>query len=421
MKIPAALLGLILLGACGASEPASLDGHTDSAPLADLSTPTSGAPAGDTSAETVQKDTNDPNAVVDRARNLLFIQVDLFQSGANTSPDYALAEMLALMGREDLIVPPEDETLNACPRRWVDPVDAISQSTRSARVVVLVEQPHHSRQRAFINDVASALIEDGFDYYASDGFDLSNPPLNLPEFAKLDEGLFVREPMFGRLVRNLKARNVKFLSLDVLMPALTSPTPELLAQRETDRRILQADRLALKILDSDPDAKVLVHLIDPNDTDNSAFSNAVDYPIAQFAERVKQKTGETPLLLGQTKCDAPWTGSVMLPKLGRGGRHTDKYGIVVAHPVDTLKDGRPEWRRARGDKDVAVPEQFLNLSQPVIIEARRVDDPEISVPEDRLLLLPGDTLPLLLPDGSYRIEAWTKNGPVGGPVNVLVE
>ncbi|MGH1422338.1 MAG: hypothetical protein ACRBEQ_11010 [Hyphomonas sp.] len=409
MKKFAALLGIFMLSACSASEP-------ETAPKQIIAETV----AATESAQIVETEPA-PDTVVARTRNLLFMQVDLFQNGADPSPDYALAEMLALMGREDLITSPENEGVSQCPRRWVDPVDSITQSSSNARVVVLVEHPHRSRQRAFINDVASALIDEGFSYYASDGFDLSNPPLNLPEFAKLNEGLFVREPIFGRLVRNLKSRDVNFLSLDLLMSPPVNQTPETLARHEASRRIMQADRLALTIMESDPESRIIVHLIDPDDVETVSYSNAVDFPISQFAERLREKTGVTPLMLGQTKCRAAWTGSVMLPKLGRGGRSVNKYGIVVAHPIDTLRDGRPEWRRARGDKDVTVPNQFLTHSQPVIIEARRADDPEISVPEDRLLLLPGDNLPLLLPAGSYRIEGWTKNGPIAGPVEVLVE
>lgn len=415
MKHLTALIGMVLLSACGVSN--------DNPTLRGLQTADeqmSPHVASSTAAHPVDS-LAPPNAVVERARKFLFMQVDLYQGGANTSPDYALAEMLALMGREDLIAPIEEKGLGQCPRRWVDPIDSIAQSAGTARVVIVVEQPHRSRQRAFIRDVANELIDIGFDHYASDGFDLSNPPLNLTEFAKLDEGLFVREPMFGRLVRDLKARDVKFLSLDLLMPPVRDAAPETRAQHESDRRNMQADRLALKILNRDPDARVIVHLIDPNDSESVKYSNEVDYPIKQFAERLKGKTGETPLILGQTKCRSVGTGSVMLPNLGRGGRFVDKYGIVVAHPIDTLKNGRPQWRRARGDLDVDVPDLFSTQFEPVIVEARRVDDPEISVPEDRLLLLPGDHLPLLLPAGRYRIEGWTKNGPIAGPVEIDVQ
>jgi len=36
------------------------------------------------------------------------------------------------------------------------------------------------------------------------------------------------------------------------------------------------------------------------------------------------------------------------------------------------------------------------------------------------MLLPGDQLPLILPPGDYRIEAWTRAGPVSAPVAVSV-
>jgi hypothetical protein len=48
----------------------------------------------------------------------------------------------------------------------------------------------------------------------------------------------------------------------------------------------------------------------------------------------------------------------------------------------------------------------------VLVEARRDGDPALAIPEDRLMLFPGDRLPLLLPPGDYRIEAWTRDGPL---------
>ena len=78
-------------------------------------------------------------------------------------------------------------------------------------------------------------------------------------------------------------------------------------------------------------------------------------------------------------------------------------------------------RRALGDIDTAIPARFMGLEVPVIVEARHPDEPDLAVPEDRVLILPGESdIPLLLPPGDYRVEAFTKNGPVAGPVSIKV-
>ena len=68
-----------------------------------------------------------------------------------------------------------------------------------------------------------------------------------------------------------------------------------------------------------------------------------------------------------------------------------------------------------------MPGAFLTARLPVLVEARRLDEPRLAVPEDRLLLRPGETLPLMLPPGAYRVEAWTKNGQVADAVDLNVD
>jgi hypothetical protein len=40
------------------------------------------------------------------------------------------------------------------------------------------------------------------------------------------------------------------------------------------------------------------------------------------------------------------------------------------------------------------------------------------IPVERLMLYPGETLPLLLPEGEWVLTAWTEDGPLGEPVTV---
>ena len=94
---------------------------------------------------------------------------------------------------------------------------------------------------------------------------------------------------------------------------------------------------------------------------------------------------------------------------------------MIGHPPLTFTKSRPDWRRVLGDIDTPVPAAFLGLDEPVIIEARYPDEPELAVPVERLLLFPGETdIPLLLPPGTYRVEAFTKTGRVGTPVALNV-
>jgi hypothetical protein len=94
---------------------------------------------------------------------------------------------------------------------------------------------------------------------------------------------------------------------------------------------------------------------------------------------------------------------------------------VIAIPRPPLVEGRQGSAKDSGEAPVTVPVVFQPQQDPVLVEARRAGDPALAVPEDRLLLFPGDRLPLLLPPGHYRIEAWTKNGPISEPVSQVVD
>ena len=135
---------------------------------------------------------------------------------------------------------------------------------------------------------------------------------------------------------------------------------------------------------------------------------------------MKRLTGFDPLVIGLTTCSETDERPAYLPSLGDEAGSAARADLVFAVPRETLKDGRLVSGRARSDTSVALPDTFLTQDRPVLVEARRLNEPDLAVPEDRLLLLPGDRLPLILPPGEYRIEAWTRDGPLNAPVRVQV-
>jgi hypothetical protein len=94
--------------------------------------------------------------------------------------------------------------------------------------------------------------------------------------------------------------------------------------------------------------------------------------------------------------------------------------LVFAIPRAFEIEGRLTSGAREDERAVDVPASLIAASETVLIEARREGEPDLAVPEDRLMLFPGETLPLVLPPGNYRIEAWTKKGPVAAPVSVSV-
>jgi hypothetical protein len=68
--------------------------------------------------------------------------------------------------------------------------------------------------------------------------------------------------------------------------------------------------------------------------------------------------------------------------------------------------GRPQWRIDAGAIAVELPDQLVNANQHTLIEARYDSEPPDTIPLDRLLLWPGEHLPLLLPAGRIRIQQY---------------
>ena len=136
------------------------------------------------------------------------------------------------------------------------------------------------------------------------------------------------------------------------------------------------------------------------------------------------ETVHDPLTLSQTACYATGNAPVLAQTRQKNAGETKAYTLtdyMIGHPPLTFTNNRPDWRRTVGDIDTPVPAAFLGHSEPVIIEALRPEDPDLAVPVERLLLLPGETdIPLLLPPGTYRVEALLKTGKVGGAVTIDV-
>jgi len=74
-----------------------------------------------------------------------------------------------------------------------------------------------------------------------------------------------------------------------------------------------------------------------------------------------------------------------------------------------------------GQQLIDVPEPLRSDSRRVIIEARPVGEPLMAIPIDRVMLWPGENIPLLLNPGMYSLTAYTEGEDYLGTKNLLVE
>lgn len=318
-------------------------------------------------------------------------------------------QYLAFVGREDLIMrfEPDAFVYRDCPvlAGAGDPIAQIREAARTARIVIVNEAHDQPLHRAFIEDLALALAQDGFEVFAAETFNENGLAAAPPEAS----GFYSREPIFTRQLRALDSAGYRFAAYEMTQ-AQRLPDAATVSERIAAREEAQANNFVANVLAGDPDARILVHV---------GYSHLFEAPFTQgegeaaeerrwFAARLKDKTGIDPLTISQTHCSSAIEGVALAD--GTGAAPEGTVDMFLARGDIELIDQRPAWRRARGDRAIAAPSGLRQADRAVILEARRPHDGLGVLPVERLLLFPGEALPLLLPAGRWRIDAFTREG-----------
>jgi len=346
------------------------------------------------------------------ARAFFFGQTDLYLAGASPASNDKLGDVLRAMGRDDLVdTAPGADPDNGCPQQWVAPIEMIARAATVRQIVIVETDRHTASQMAFLTDLVTRLAADGFTAYADDGLTLGPGGAAHPDVLLVSEGRVTRDPGHGRLIREVKRGRLQLVDAGVWWTSsseLSSLSP---AEQSLRRQAALATQVSRRIFANDPRARAIIHVA--RSADPAAAISLKDNVAAQ--------TGLSPLLIALTACTPADADPAYVPELGEGETQGPAAGMVFAIPRAAIREGRQTSGRSEGETAVTVPPALLSPDLPVLIEARRTGDPDLAVPEDRLMLLAGDALPLILPPGEYRLEAWTRIGPVAGPVMVQVD
>jgi len=176
------------------------------------------------------------------------------------------------------------------------------------------------------------------------------------------------------------------------------------AQERINRRDAgEAENVAAQLRVEDSSVKVLLHV---------GFSHAFEHPEKNrpdthwLAERFQAATGIDPLTVDQTRYWSPDNALVICDpaKLSR----PPNSDIIVDTPRPAFEQGRPKWRLDRGEAFYEIPNRLRRESELAVYEARYTTEPVDTVPADRLMLRPGEYLPLLLPRGRFMLSVWTQ-------------
>lgn len=346
------------------------------------------------------------------ARAFFFAQTDYYLAGARPAGDDKLADVLRAMGREDLAGTPDVAGEDyGCPRQWVEPIEMISRAARGSRIVIIETERHVPEQTAFAEEIVAQLAADGFNVYADDGLTLGPGGAGHPEVLLVSEGLVTRDPGHGRLLREVKRNGMQLVDAGVWWTSAAELAALSPAEQAARRQEALANQVTRRVFDRNPAARVIFY------TERSGDSAAS----ASLKDDVARLTGHEPLLIALTGCRQSNVDPAFLSSYGEGQMPHRDAELVFAIPRAAMKAGRQTAGRRAGEHVVPVPAELMKPDTPVLIEARRTGDPDLAVPEDRLILLPGESLPLILQPGDYRIEAWTRGGRISGPVMATVE
>lgn len=304
-------------------------------------------------------------------------------AGAPASRDAAFS--LAALGREDRI---QFVAGAPCTLADGDAAALIAERAQDARVVILNEDHASPRDRALVEDVAVRLKALGFTTFASD---------------TVAAPLFSQEPAFGALARRLR-------TLGYETTAISSAGTVAPGRHFTDEANAQTTALASSLINQtlrdQPDARVLVHVGHGHSRETPERVDGRE--LRWLALQLKEITGIDPLTIDQTQRVGDHTG-VCVSNSDGSALPTDR-DIYVAHPPLAFERGRPTWRLARGQRFAEIPQALKRPDERVIYEARYAAEPDDAVPADRLLVDPGENIPLLLAPGRYRVRAWTEAG-----------
>lgn len=332
-----------------------------------------------------------------------------------------LMQTLSFAGREDLAAAHNrDAFLYApCPADSLiegDPMDIVMGRAQDAQIVIINESHSNPLHRHAITTIGTRLNGEGFELFAAEAFNHGAVPLE-KDYLPDGMGFFTSEPIFARQLGALHEAGQTFIAYEI-RPEQYDPeglsAPEQIALREE----AQANNFIEAVLADDPQARVLVHV--GHDHLLKEPITLGPYELQWFASRLAEKTGIDPLTISQTYCGAP-DEDMRIYATGPDHIPDGAVDLFLAQPDLTFEHGRPIWRREIGDIDTPVPTGLIAPDRATIIEARHPDAPLDSLAIERLLLYPGEALPLLLPPGTWRLDAFTDQGRYGDPVEVTAE
>ena len=355
--------------------------------------------------------------------------------------DQVKATWLTYVGRQDRLAdiegslpgPRTDCVTNdkADFEKWVSADDWLLQAVSDHQVVMFNENHYRVEARAFVLGLLPRLKASGFTHIGFEAFSMPEDATDRPDQANADQwryspsdGSYTHEPTFAALVR--KAGD---LGLEVFgYEASESPTEGAdMAESIAFREQAQADNLVKRLEAAGEDARIVIF---------AGWSHIAKEPIRDghrwMAARFRDQTDIDPLTIDLTTCVFPAVAdgrlsAARIPLANDGGPvvvggYAGAVDAQVHLPVAGDEESVPGYYRQVLGVATAIPSKLLDDDEPVLVRALRSDRKPDAVPDDQVLVYPGESLSLYLPSGhSYQLAGHRGDGSLTARKTISVE
>ena len=288
----------------------------------------------------------------------------------------------------------------------------------SSRIVIVSEAHHKPQHRIFTRRLLKGLYDKGFRYFGLEAlttntgneWHLLDSTLNERKYP-LDSpltGRYAMEPQMGELIREALKIGFTIFAYEGF-------------NSESERDLAQAENIKA-IMERYPNGKFLIHCgwyhaIE----DNTPKRRSDNY----MAYHLKSLTGYDPLTIYQDFLSEKYLYpecpiyqeveneemGILVDSKGNPIRLTPQFDINVYHPRTTFRNGRPSFLISQEEvKPCKIELNDIDLSYPLIIEARKIEE-DNGTPVDRIEILHKYATPMLyLPKGSYNVTIYDHLG-----------
>ncbi len=315
----------------------------------------------------------------------------------------------SMLGRLDLVQEMEDRGLIPYlpPRCGQEPkvsdddlVSKVAAMSRTTQVVILQELHAVVQHRLLLQRLLPALYDSGYRYLAVEDFEAL--PAASARSPRRPSGFHSsREPVYGDAISTALALGYTLISYEAKFPPPAEVEP---AHVQQWRDFQQAKNIRKRILMKNPQARVLVF------AGTNHGQEKVTGGYTPMGLRLRQETGIDPLSIDQTICRLDKRSAAAMGAINDTGARESGYDLRVALRRPRFVARRPDWLRSLGRVDVELRDEFRVKSQPLVVEARALEESDGAPPIDRVYLADGETLPLLLPPGRFRVTVHSNRG-----------